>query len=377
MKKFILTSLVLFFLGVFATAQITLPPNGGNQKSIVKQYIGSLVSVSVEYNSPDVTSPQGQDRTGKIWGQLVPYGLNDLGFGLRQPAPWRAGANENTIISFSHDVKVNGKPIEAGTYGFHIIVEEEGPWTLIFTNNSTAWGSYFYEEKDDALRVEATPEETEFTEWLTYEFIDRQPESTTLAMKWEKIALPFKIEVENMKEVYVDNMRKELQNSKGFTHQAWIAAANYCARNKYNLEEALSWANTAISGSFVSIKNYNTLSAKANVLSAMGKTDEATAVMDEAIREPTATSFGIFQHTQRLINAGANEKALEVASYNHERFKGAWPTETGLMLSYSANGELKKALKHGELALENAPNPPNKNRIQSMVDKLKKGEKIN
>ena len=177
MKKIALLCLMLS-LGIhYCFAQVTLPPSGANQKSVTTQYIGALASVSIAYSSPDVHGANGQDRSGQIWGQLVPYGLNDLGFGLRNPSPWRAGANENTTFTFSHDVLVNGKPLKAGTYGFHIIAEEEGPWTLIFSDNSTAWGSFFYQEKEDALRVEATPEEGNYHEWLTYEFIDRQPES--------------------------------------------------------------------------------------------------------------------------------------------------------------------------------------------------------
>ncbi len=110
-----------------AFAQISTPPSGGNQKSVVTQYMG-LVSVTITYNSPDVTAPNGQDRTDKIWGQLVPYGLNNLQFGTssdENPSPWRAGANENTTIEFSHDVQVEDQPLKAGTYGLHMIPGED------------------------------------------------------------------------------------------------------------------------------------------------------------------------------------------------------------------------------------------------------------
>ena len=80
MKQFNL----LFILSLFATLNfaqtVTSPPSGGNQKSVNTQYIGSLAHVTVTYNSPDVTDPRGNDRNGQIWGQLVPYGFNDLGF---------------------------------------------------------------------------------------------------------------------------------------------------------------------------------------------------------------------------------------------------------------------------------------------------------
>lgn len=113
---------------------LTLPPLGDNQKTVVTQYMG-LVSVTLTYNSPDVTSPAGEDRTGEIWGKLVPYGLTDPGFGTAEEAPWRVGANENTTISFSHDVEVEGRALAAGTYGVHMI-PGQNEWVEIFLLNA-------------------------------------------------------------------------------------------------------------------------------------------------------------------------------------------------------------------------------------------------
>ncbi len=229
--------LYLFAFSILTTSLlqgqgITLPPGGDNQKSIAVQYIGALAYVKIKYNSPDVTAPNGQSRKGKIWGGLVPYGMTNLNFGLStadNPSPWRAGANENTTITFSHDMKVQGKDLKAGTYGFHVMPQEKGAWTLIFSKNSTAWGSYFYEAKDDVLRVETTPEPTSFTEWLTYEFTDRQPTSCTVALKWDELSIPFTVEIPDVHQMYVDNFKKELQSSAGFQWQSWQQAANYCA----------------------------------------------------------------------------------------------------------------------------------------------------
>ncbi|HMB54289.1 MAG TPA: DUF2911 domain-containing protein, partial [Thermoanaerobaculia bacterium] len=154
-----------------AAAQgLTLPPSGANQKSSVIQNIG-LVEVRIDYSSPDVTGPQGQDRRGHIWGELVPYGMNNLGFGTASESPWRAGANENTVFTVSHDVRVEGEPLAAGSYGLHMIPAPEGEaWTVIFSNESTAWGSFFYDPAEDALRVEVEAEKAPFREWLAYDF---------------------------------------------------------------------------------------------------------------------------------------------------------------------------------------------------------------
>lgn len=373
------TQLFLLFVFFFTIgkSQITLPPSGGNQKSIVTQYIGAIAHVSVIYNSPDVTASNGQDRKGQIWGQLVPYEMAPNNFGSAKEIPWRAGANENTIIKFSHDVKIQGKTLKAGKYGFHIIPKESGAWTLIFNKNTSAWGSYFYDQADDVLRVEATPEKAEYTEWLTYEFTDRQPESTVLALKWENLQIPFKIELPDAKELYVETIREELKGSTGFQYQAWISAVNYCVSNDVNLEEALVWADNAISAPFVGQENFTTLSAKAAVLNKLNRGSESVATMDKAVKHATATSFQIHQVGRQLIGLGQKEKALEIFQYNAERFGEAWPTHVGLARGYSAVGQYDKALKHAKAAHGQAPDQLNKDSLASMMEKLQKKQDVN
>ncbi len=373
-----ITLLTALLLTAFYTfAQLTQPPNGDNQKSVTTQYIGSLAHVTVTYNSPDVHAPNGDDRSGKIWGQLEPYGLNNPGFGTSKAAPWRAGSNENTTFEFSHDVTIQGKPLKAGKYGFHIILAEKGAWTLIFSNNAAAWGSYFYNDKEDALRVEATPETSEYHEWLTYEFMDRKPESTTIALMWDKIKLPFTIAVPNMKELYVDKMRSELQNDIGFDHRNWAAGAAYLAENNMNLDEALVWADYAISGPFIGQEDFQTLQTKSMVLRKLNRTAEAQQTMDKAIKHSTADVQAIHAYGRQLMAAGDKKKALEIFEYNHKRFNGAWPTNVGLARAYSANGIYDKALKHAQLALPQATDEVNKKFLTEAIEKLKKKQDIN
>ncbi len=377
MKKFFILSLIILSSSGLIFAQITQPPSGDNQKAVVTQYIGSIVHVTITYNSPDITSPSGKDRTGKIWGQLVPQGLTDLGFGLQNPSPWRAGANENTTVKFSHDVLVQGEPLAAGTYGLHVIVEESGPWTIIFSNNSTAWGSYFYDDAEDELRVQVTPEKSEFHEWLTYEFIDRQPNFTVAALKWENIQLPFRIEVSDMDDLYVNTIRKELQSSPGFTWINWVTAVNYCLQNDLNLEEALQWAETAISKPFIGAENFTTLEAKAKVLHKLNRLEEMQKTMDKAIHHPTAASLDIHGYGRQLISMGEKKKAMEIFEYNAKKENGAWPTNVGIARGYSAIGEYDKALKYAKMALEQAPDQLNKDNLTNAIEMLKNKKDIN
>ncbi len=334
---------------------LTVPPSGDNQKSSVTQYIG-IAKVNITYNSPDVEAPDGTDRTGHIWGELVPYGLTNPGFGTSKAAPWRAGANENTTIYFSNDVKINGKDLMAGTYGLHLIVEKDKPWTWIFSKNATSWGSYFYDEKEDALRVEATPVDAEFVEYLTYGFDERKPSSTIAFLHWENKKVGFKVEVPNINELYLVNMRNELRSATGFNYQNWMTAANFCVQHNLNLDEALTWADAAISAPFVGQENFSSLQTKANVLYAMKKNAEADAVMDVAIKHPTANVGAIHQYGRSLLAKDETQKALEVFKYNQKQHpEDKFTPNVGLARAYTATGDKKNAIKYWELAIKNLP----------------------
>lgn len=370
--------MAIFGLMSYASAQITTPPSGANQKSVVSQYMG-ITNVTITYNSPDVTAPNGQSREGNIWGKVVPYGLNNLQFGMssdENPSPWRAGANENTIIEFSHDMQVEGSTIKAGAYGLHMIPSET-TWEVVFSNNSTSWGSYFYKESEDALRVTVTPEKSEFNEWLTYEFDNRQLEGCTAYLKWENLKIPFKISVPNIKEIYAAQIDNELKNAGGFNWQAWNSAASFYLNNEMDLEKALEYANGAVEGPFVGQKNFSTLSVKASVLIAMGNQKEAMKVMSEAAEHPTANVFQIHNLGRGLISQGKMSDALEIFKMNASRFPNTWPINVGLARGYSANGNYKKAMKHAEKALKNAPDERNKKSLTAALEKLKKNEDIN
>jgi tetratricopeptide (TPR) repeat protein len=368
----------IIILGSLSTyAQITLPPNGGNQKSVVTQYIGALAHVTFKYNSPDVTSPQGQSREGQIWGQLVPYGMAPNNFGSASEIPWRAGANESTIVKLSHDMLVNGHMLDAGKYSLHIIPQETGQWTVIFSNDVYAWGSFFYDESNDALRVKATPEECAYTEWMTYEFIDRKPDNATVALRWERLQLPINFSVPNLDDLYISHIDAELTGEKGFTWTNWNAAANYCLQNNSNFEKGLEWAEASISAPFVGQANFATLSTKAALLGKLEKTDEMAQTMMTAVDHPTATILQIHQVGRQLIAAGMPDMALKVFEKNVEKFGDVWPTHVGMARGLAALGKYKDALEHAEIALEQAPDDLNRDNLRGAIEKLKNDQDIN
>lgn len=149
--------------------------------SEITQRIGSC-DVRVTYHRPGV-------KGREIWGtNLAPYG--------GKPMPWRAGANENTVMEFECDVTINGEALAAGSYGFHII-PSDGEWILIWSNDAKGWGSFAYKEANDALRITITPADGEHEEWLRYGFSDLSESSATCYLAWEKKRAPFKIELAN------------------------------------------------------------------------------------------------------------------------------------------------------------------------------------
>lgn len=362
-------------------AQIITPPSGDNQKASVSQNIG-LVTVTINYSSPNVHAPDGTDRTGHIWGELVPFGFTSLGFGLsneNNPSPWRAGANENTVITFSHDVFVEGKPLKAGSYGFFIAPSEaDKKWLLIFSKNNSAWGSYFYNEAEDVLRVEVVPKNSDYHEWLTYEFTDRQADYCIAELFWENKSVPFKISVPDITQLYISEIRKQLQNSTGFQTQSWIDAANFCVQSKINLNEALEWAEYAMNeNNGIGKRDFNSISCLANVYTSLGKTKQADSLMRIAIAHPSAGMMDIHFYARGLQAQGKAKEALEIYKINFKKYPDDAVTLLGLTRGYSATGDYKSALKYAESALALKPDGQLKLTLESAISKLKEGKDMN
>ena len=361
---------MLVFISIFSFAQIplTVLPSGGNKKAITGEQVG-LTKIVINYDRPAV-----KGREGKIWGQLVHVGYTDQGFGNTKAAPWRAGSNENTTIEFSTDVKIEGKDLPAGKYGFFIAYDPNEP-TLIFSKNSTSWGSYYYNEKEDALRVKVKPVALDRSvEWLKYEFLNETENSATIALSWEKLMIPFKVEVDYVKD-QLQSFRNELRTEKGFIWQSWEQAANWCLQRNVNLEEALMWADSATSPGFEGAKSFRAASTKAQLLEKLGRGTEAMAIMKNAL--PNASMNEIHQYGRTLLTQKKSKEALEVFKSNFSKYPNQFTTLIGLVRGYSANADYTNALKYANQALPLAPDTNNKNNVMSMIDKLKAGKDVN
>jgi tetratricopeptide (TPR) repeat protein len=349
------------------SAQLTAVPDGGNKKAEITERIG-ITDISIHYNRPGV-----KGREGAIWGKLIPVGYVDQGFGTSKAAPWRAGANENTTITFSTDVLIEGQPLPAGKYGFFVAYDPSS-CTLIFSRNSTSWGSFFYDQGEDVLRVNVKPVPLDKeVEWLKYEFQDEKEASATVALEWEKLSIPFKVEVD-LNKTQLASFRRELRSDRGFTWTAWAQAAQFCAQRNTDLEEGLVWANAAVNPP-IGQKNFQTLSTKAQVLTALNRRDEADAAMKEAL--PLGTAGEVHTYARQLLRDKRGKDAMDAFKWNYDKHPNEFTTNVGMARGLSATGDYKKALEYLKKAEAQAPDNANKSNIARMIPMLEQGKDIN
>jgi len=362
---------IVLLLSIFtwpAMGQMDVPPVGGNPRATVSEEVG-ITNITVKYSRPDVGG-----REGKIWGALVTNGFTSNSFITNRPtAPWRAGANENTTITFEHDVKVEGQAVKAGTYGVFMVVWPDSVM-LILSNQSDAWGSFYYEEKNDALRTILKPQMNDKSvEWLKYEFIEHKEKSCTIAMLWEKLIVPFKVEVD-VDNIVIARLREQVTSQRGFNSTNMVQAAQYCLNKSINLDEALTWSQRAVTGfngqrSFVTLRNLATAYEKLNRLPA------ADSVMTDALGMANANQY--VAYGRALITQKRTDKAQEVLKTNLQKNGDVYMANLGLMFGYSAKGDYANAIKHADKAIAQATNDPAKKQIEGNIAKLKENKDVN
>jgi len=373
MKNFLraaafIISLQLVF-NIAAIGQLKSLPRGGNKRASVSEEIG-ITDVIIHYSRPGV-----KNREGHIWGELIPAGFSQLGYGARNPTPWRAGANENTTIEFTTDVRVEGHNLPAGKYGFFVAY---GPdeCVLIFSKNSTSWGNFFYDSLEDALRVNVKTVKTDKSvEWLKYEFADQTPSSATIQLQWEKVMVPFKVEVDVI-QTQLASFRKELRGEKALPGywQPWNQAASYCLANNTNLEEGLLWADSATSSIFGGTRNFEPWQTKAAILDSLGRKAEGAEAMKRAMLYVDDLQGYVYGLT--LINAKRPQEALEIFKMIYDKFPNTLFTNVGMAAGYSALGDYKTALTFALKALPQAKGG-NKIEIQRNIRDLQNGKDMN
>jgi tetratricopeptide (TPR) repeat protein len=329
------------------STQLNIPRD--SQRASVTQRIG-ITDITVNYHRPLV-----KGRT--VWGKVVPYGQ-----------VWRAGANENTTITFTDAVSIEGKTLEEGTYGLHMIPNQD-QWTVIFSKVNTAWGSFTYKESEDALRVNVKPQAAEMEEALLYNIDQPTENSAVITMRWEKVAVPFKVgvDVNNIVDVA---LKAQMRGLPQYTWDGWDDAANYLLAHKVNLDEALEYSNRSI-GSEPRYENYNT---KSQILEALGKKDEAKVAHDKAVE--IATPIQLHQYAFQLKGQKKDTEAYAVWKKNFQQHPDMWFTHSGMARVYSSQGDFDNAVKEMKLAEAAAPEQ-NKVFIQAAIKRLEAKDDIN
>jgi len=372
MKKalpfFGLTLFALLAQCLVLQAQLTTLASGGNKKAMVGERIG-LTDVVIHYDRPTV-----KGRDGQIWGKLIPVGFTDPGFGSSKAAPWRAGANENTTIEFSNNVKIEGQPLAAGKYGF-FVAYDPNECTLIFSKNSSSWGSFYYDEKEDVMRVKVKPVALDKSvEWLKYEFGVQTENSATVSLEWEKLSIPFKIEVDYVND-QIASFRRQLRSQTGFNWEPWDQAAQWCLQRNVNLDEALHWSDSATGPLFGGSNSFQAWATKGSILTKLGKGAEADELISKKL--PLASMQEVHQYGRSLLAQKKSKEAFNVFKMNYDKFPNVFTTNTGMARAYSGIGDYKKALEYAQKALPQAPEAQNKANLERIIKLLQDGKDIN
>jgi hypothetical protein len=329
------------------TLMLNLPR--ASQHALVSQRIG-ITDITINYHRPLTNGRQ-------IWGKVVPYGQ-----------VWRAGANENTTITFTDTVTIEGQTLDKGTYGLHMI-PGENEWIVIFSKDATSWGSFSYKQENDALRVTVKPQPAEMHDALAYDFDQVKADSTLVTMRWEKVAVPFKVEVK-VNDLVTASIHRQLYGLNQYYWEGWDDAAGYFLANKINLDEALKDEDQSIQNE----ERYDNLLNKAKILDAMGRTQDAETFRAKALDK--ASALQLYFYARQLQGQKKPDEAFALFRSTAKKFPDYWTSHMGLARVYSAQGDFDNAVKEVKLSLTTAPDS-NKSNLENYVKRLQAKEDIN
>ena len=310
----------------------------------VSQVVG-LTTLSVDYHRPGVNKRV-------VWGGLVPW-----------DSVWRAGANENTVLSSTSAFTVGGITLPAGRYGVFMIPTRT-TWTIALSKQSNAWGAFSYDASEDAVRFVVTPVAAEFTERLQYNFDDPTNTSVTLTMRWEKLAVSFPLSV-NTSVVVLDSLKSQLRNLPRFWAPAWQQAAGWALANTTNLDLPSVWADSAI----LVEPTFASYSVKARVLDRQGRHAEADSLRQAHLA--TANEAELNAYGYLLVSQKKNSEALAIFIRNTKEHPDSWNVWDSLGEMYATMGDRKKAVANYEKALAMTTDPVQKTRINGILAGLK------
>ncbi|MCU1236005.1 MAG: hypothetical protein JWP63_3972 [Candidatus Solibacter sp.] len=319
-----------------------------SQRSSITQRV-ALTDVSIVYHRPLAGGR-------KVWGGAVPYGQ-----------VWRAGANENTTIEFSDPVTIEGQPLAKGIYGLHMLPTADS-WTVIFSNMSSAWGSFTYNQKEDALRVTVKPQPAEMHEALTYDFDDPKPDAVTVTLRWEKVAVPFTVKADPA--ATLANVRNQLRNAPQYLWNGWDDAATWAVDSKTNLDEALTWTARSIQIE----ERFENLMTRSRVLKDLQRPTESAAARDKAMEIGNAQQ--VYIYGRQLQSQKQKQDAIAVYRTVAKRFPDHWLGHLAKARVAVADSDFATAMKEAQAAQSAAPEPQ-KSQLDALKKRIESKEDIN
>ena len=335
--------LLLSAAGAFAQQHMNVPQASPHAKSV--ETLG-ITEIAVDYHRPAVNKRQ-------IFGGLVPYGVI-----------WRAGANENTLISFSTPVKVEGHDLPAGTYSFFVIPGQP-QFTVVLNRFTGGWGTYNYDSAEDLLRVEVTPQAAPAQERLTFTFDDTKENTATLSLRWDTLRIPLKIEADT-KALVKGGIEAKLRSGLHWDPQAYTEAASWSARNGY-VDDALAYINRSIELA----PNPQNLRTKARILEVKG--DAAGAKELRARADVLSPMSGMINNAYALIGAKKYDEAAKLldtyAAANPQSFR-VWNVMGDLHL---AKGDKANAKKMYDKAMSLAGDQSERTEVQDSINAMGAG----
>jgi len=302
---------VLFLLcsAAVTLGQVIVPRP--SQKASVMQRIG-VTDVTITYSRPGV-------KGRKIWGDPLPSQTSATGEATlddQNARPkdavivpyghvWRTGANEATMFVITDDVLINGQKLPAGTYSLHTIPTKD-EWTIVFNGTSNQWGSFDYNPAKDTLRVKVKPQwVNDNQEWLEYSFDPVTENSAQVNIRWEKISVPFTVEVPDVAAVTLAKLQSAVGAAKPDDWRTPLQAASYALNNKNAADDAqgMAWLEQSIK-----VKpTFQNLASKANALYAAGKKDEALVVAEQALQQGKADKVDTAAFEKRVATMKAGK----------------------------------------------------------------------
>lgn len=325
-KKSLLPLILIISIGFQSIAQqrhrkgpnqVTYPEV--SKQASISQTIG-ITTIEINYHRPKTLGRN-------LWGALIPYGK-----------VWRAGANESTTISFTDDVIINGNPLAAGIYSIHMIPEQEN-WTVIFSNNHTQWGSFYYDQKEDALRVSVKPEAISHKEALTYSFDTYSEDQAVLSMNWEKVRISLEVKID-LHQTVIAEFRRNLQTLPRFRWFGNREAALYCVLNETHLEEALTWVDRSLRFQ----ENFDNMIVKADLLRLMNRKTEADQWESKAVAIADTIDWIAYGY-ESMSHHGRINKAIEIFKRGIKYYPDSYILHRGLGEAYGRQQDKAMAQK--------------------------------